>query len=168
MKRNRGAFTAEDLRALLDYDALTGQFTWRAGRAGTAWAGSWAGSVDSRGYVRIGIFGGIYKAHRLAWLHVHGHWPKHEIDHINGIKDDNRLENLRDVNGVVNKQNTREARGGRVAGLLGATYHEATGKWRARVWIGGRNKSLGLFDTAEEAHAVYIEAKREVHEGCTL
>jgi len=55
-----------------------------------------AGSVHSTGYVRIGVDGGKYTAHCLAWLYTHGVWPSDQIDHINGNRSDNRIANLRE------------------------------------------------------------------------
>jgi hypothetical protein len=86
--------TAERLRERLHYDAETGVFTRRVG-SGHAHAGDMAGSVHSTGYVRIGIDGGKYTAHCLAWLYVHGVWPSDQIDHINRNRSDNRIANLR-------------------------------------------------------------------------
>ena len=158
--------TAERLRELLHYEPETGAFTWRRD-AGTARAGRVAGTMD-KGYVRIGIDGDIHKAHRLAFLYVNGRWPLGEVDHLDGARSNNAWPNLRDVSRTVNQQNQRKAhrRGG--SGLLGVSLHKATGKWRARVWVGDGNKSLGLFDTRDAAHEAYIHAKREFHKGCTL
>jgi hypothetical protein len=86
---------AERLRERLRYDGGTGVFTRRVG-SGHARAGEIAGSVHSTGYVRIGIDGGKYTAHRLAWLYVHGVWPSDQIDHINRNRSDNRIANLRE------------------------------------------------------------------------
>lgn len=156
--------TAESLRSVLRYDAETGVFTWLSGRC----KGAEAGTVDARGYIRIGIARRIYKAHRLAWLYVHGAWPTNEIDHIDGDHGNNRLANLRDVPRQVNQQNLRRPHKRGRSGILGVSLHKQSGKWRARVWVNGRNKSLGLFERAEEAKASYVAAKRQEHEGSTL
>ncbi|HBC5385607.1 TPA: HNH endonuclease [Citrobacter koseri] len=103
-------FTFAYLREALVYDHDSGLFTWRVRpvshfRSKKAWnqsnshfAGKVAGSKDPKhGYIRIKLCGKNHKAHRLAWLYVHEHWPEGEIDHVNGIRDDNRIGNLRDV-----------------------------------------------------------------------
>lgn len=160
----------ERLRELLNYDEITGMFTWKKRAAFCVEVGSEAGTVEKNGYRRIGICGRIYKAHRLAWFYAHGTWPVGEIDHINGDKLDNRIENLRDVPRLVNQQNQRRPRGKTASGILGVCWHPSTGKWRARVWDqhAKKNISLGLFENAQEARAAYINAKRLQHPGCTL
>jgi hypothetical protein len=160
--------TAERLREALLYDAGSGLFTWAIRTGGTASIGRVAGTMDSQGYTRIGIDGHVYRAHRLAWLFVTGDWPANEIDHIDGNKSNNQLSNLRDVSRQMNQQNQRRPhkRGG--SGSLGVSMHQSTGKWRARIWTNGKNKSLGLFDTKDMASAAYAGAKREHHEGSTL
>lgn len=160
--------TAERLREMLHYDLSTGRFVWRQRSGSTGKAGATAGTVDGRGYIRIGLDHRVYRAHRLAWLYVHGEWPAGEIDHINGDKQNNRLVNLRVVSRSENQQNLRTAHRRNSSDTLGVSLHIATGKWRARIWTGGRNKSLGLFPTKEQAHARYVEAKRELHTGATL
>lgn len=160
--------TAGRLRELLHYDPATGVFTWLVHRQRHR-AGTVAGSPHSAGYIEIGVCGRSYLAHRLAWLYVHGEWPARDVDHRNGIKTDNRIDNLRDVTKVVNLQNRRGAAAGNVSGLLGVSKSAAKcGRWFARLQVNGRQKSLGSFDSPEAAHAAYLTAKRQLHEGCTL
>ena len=163
-----GEITQSRLRDVLRYDPATGEFAWLIRPSIGIKVGDIAGTIDGRGYVRIGIDGAIYRAHRLAWLFVFGSWPSQEVDHINGDKADNRIANLRDATRALNQQNQRGMRSTTGSGLLGVSRHTASGKWRARIWTEGRNKSLGLFATADEAHIAYVAAKRELHEGCTL
>ena len=98
----------------------------------------------------------------------YGEHPKGDIDHINGIKDDNRIENLRDVSKSVNLQNRKQAPKHSSSGVLGVSWHEDCQKWRASIKIQGKKKYLGLFTSKEEAHQVYVAAKRQFHEGNTL
>lgn len=161
--------TAERFRELLSYDVDTGIFTWigRSSKyANPSRLGKRAGSVDAYGYRRVRIDGRIYLEHRIVWMLSHGCWPKGEIDHINGDKQDNRLANIRDVTRSVNQQNIRVARSTNRCGLLGVSAHLS--RWRAQINDHGKMKCLGVFATPEQAHDAYVKAKREAHEGCTL
>jgi len=103
----------------------------------------------------------------MAWLYMTGSWPAAEIDHRNGNKSDNRWENLRDVQPVVNQQNKRRAQSNSKTGFLGVMV-SGDGRFCARIRVNGRNKHLGSFRSPELAHAAYLMAKRELHEGGTL
>lgn len=151
--------TAERLRELLDYDSQTGMFRWVTRPSGRAKSGWFAGSLHGQtGYRKITIDGASYRAHRLAWLYVHGKWPKRYIDHINREPSDNRIANLRDVSGRLNSQNN---------GKLGVERRERSGRvrWRARITHFGRLVNVGTFDTKEEAEAALLEAKTLMHPG---
>lgn len=156
--------TVQRLKELLHYDADTGQFTGlRANgrkheRVGTG----------NRGYLVICVDQKRYKAHRLAWLYVHGEWPNDQIDHINGDRADNRISNLRAATNSQNKQNLRKARSDSRSGLIGAMWDGRSNKWRANILVDGKRKYLGYFEQAEQAHAVYVEAKRTLHPFCTI
>jgi hypothetical protein len=159
--------TAEQVREHLNYDPETGIFTRKkatTGRYGRA--GAVCGAFDRHGYLVITITSVRNAAHRLAWLYVHGEWPKQQIDHINHVKTDNRIANLRDVSGNVNQQNKIRSQRQNKLGLLGV--HRFRGSFIAQITIGGTAKNLGSFGSPEDAHAAYVEAKRRHHEGCTL
>ena len=153
------------LRELLDYDAETGRFVWRQANKRVK-AGAVAGYVGNDGYVRIRASGTRFLAHRLAWFYVHGTWPTGEIDHINGDRSDNRIANLRDVSRLTNRQNMRRAQADNRSGLLGVSL--ANNRCKASIRSGGKNHHLGYFASPEAAHAAYVAAKRQTHEGCTL
>ena len=159
--------TAHRLRELLTYDHETGVFTNLTARGGIC-VGRKTGRVDSRGYLQICLDGRRHLAHRLAWLYVTGQWPANEIDHINNVRLDNRLSNLREADRSINMQNIRNPRLGNTSGCLGVSYHKITAKWVAQIQAKGKKKHLGVFNTIEEAANVYIEAKRRLHEGCTI
>jgi hypothetical protein len=160
-----GALTADRVRDVLAYDPETGRFTWRVRRACFA-AGSLAGWKTPCGYRYISVDMEVCVAHRLAWLHTHGTWPKGVVDHINGDRADNRIVNLRDVSYAVNAQNRRLAQKNNRSGLLGVV--KCRGRWRAAIGINGARTWLGTFDTAQEAHEAYLAAKRQMHDGCTI
>ena len=153
------------LRELLDYDAETGRFVWRQANKRVK-AGTVAGYVGNDGYVRIRASGTRFLAHRLAWFYVHGTWPAGEIDHINGDRSDNRIANLRDVSRLTNRQNMRRAQADNRSGLLGVSL--TNNRCKASIRSGGKNHHLGYFASPEAAHAAYVAAKRQTHEGCTL
>lgn len=165
MTEQRAALTAEQVRELLDYNPETGRFTWRIAPRGHK-AGSQAGCIDSYGYVVIRIAGAGHKAHRLAWLIAYGEWPDDQVDHINGDRSDNRIANLRDVSRLTNRQNMRRAQADNRSGLLGVSL--TNNRCKASIRSGGKNHHLGYFASPEAAHAAYVAAKRQTHEGCTL
>ncbi len=130
--------------------------------------GDLVGTVAHNGYVHISVDGEILLAHRVIWLMVHGAWPTHEIDHINGKKADNRLANLRDVSRSINHQNRRSARSNSKTGILGVRFSERRNHYFSEIKIDGKYKYLGSFSDAEAAQAVYLDAKRKHHPGGTL
>ena len=159
--------TADRLKQMLSYDPETGVFTWLIRPSKAVKAGTIAGHVDKLiGYNTIGIKGKIYKAHRLAWLYVYGEWPTALIDHINGQKADNRIANLRIVLADGNSQNVRKPNRRNKSGFMGVIFFQ--NKWRATMSYKGKTKFLGDYATPEEAHQVYLEAKRKYHAACTI
>jgi hypothetical protein len=153
------------LQELLGYDSKTGIFTWQMSR-GRAKKGSLAGSLTNEGYIKIRIDGQMYFAHKLAWLFTHGEMPAGDIDHINGARKDNRIENLRSVSRSVNLQNMRKPKGENP--YLGVTWDKKNNKWRAQITVNYKHKNLGRFDTAEKAQSAYLTEKRKLHKGCTI
>lgn len=161
--------TAARLREVLKYDPVTGLFVNLVTRSNSSKAGQVIGALDnSTGYLKLGLDGKTYNLHRLAWLHVHGEWPEGQIDHINGIRSDNRFCNLRDVPQRMNLQNRRSATSGSKSGLLGVYWHGHSRLWHAVIGASGKTHSLGYFKDKHEAHAAYLAAKRRLHEGCTI
>ena len=158
--------TQKKLKELLHYDAETGVFTWKVFRGGgAAKVGDAAGWETDLGYKKICLFRKHYAAHRLAWLYMTGKWPTDEIDHKNGIRDDNRFCNLRESDRATNMQNQCRAQASnKSSGVLGA--YKWGNKYIAK--INARNKVyyLGLFDTAELANDAYMQAKRRLHPEC--
>lgn len=157
----------ELFRDRLRYEPDTGKFFWRytLPKARSIKAGDEAGTPD-QGYVKIKLNGRRYAAHRIAWLLTYGEWPQQAIDHINGVRSDNRIANLRDVAPIVNSHNRRNANPKNTTGFLGVSV--AGSKFMAVICVEGRRICLGRFDTPEEAHAAYLSAKTVVHHstGC--
>lgn len=155
----------EAIRKKLNYDPATGVLTWRVSH-GRAKVGMQAGYIDYYGRRCIGINDREYKAHRLVWVLYHGVWPACDIDHINGDKDDNRIENLRAVPHATNIENVRKPFAGNTSGFLGVSSHRRG--FRATISVGNKQRHLGTFGTPVEAHEAYLKAKRALHAGCTI
>ena len=161
--------TVSRLREVISYDPETGVFRWKVRLMMKAPAGSVAGANNGRGYLATRIDGHSIKLHRLAFVFMTGEWPKNEVDHINGVKDDNRWFNLRDVDRTTNTQNLRRARKDNLSsGLMGAYWDPKCQAWRSSIQTDGKIIGLGRFNSAADANAAYLEAKRRLHQGCTI
>ena len=165
--------TPSDLSKMIDYNPETGELIWkprspeefREGNTGrdavcAAWNSNYSGklalnSTKSNGYRHGSINGKYFMAHRVAWAIYHGVWPSGQIDHINGIKSDNRLTNLRDVSASQNMRNVSYKPRSK-SGVYGARFHKATGRWQAAFRVDGKVYSFGYHDTAEEASRVAL------------
>ena len=139
--------TQEELKLWIDYNPETGVFE----RKKYASKKRPCGNLDKDGYLRISIKHKIYRAHHLAWLWVHGNFPNGVIDHINQIRNDNRISNLRETTQSINALNSDKK--------LGVYKHH--NKFRARVKIGNKQIHLGLFNSQEEARNAYLFAKEK-------
>lgn len=155
--------TAERLRELLHYDPLTGVFTWLVshGRGGRYPAGSIAGYMHHKGYIDIWLDGRFYRAHRLAWLHVHGAWPEKDIDHRDTVKHHNWIKNLRSATNAQNAQNRPSIR--KDGSHVGVTRYKPTGQWLARIMVAGKPIHVGYFEHEADAVAARREAKAVHH-----
>jgi hypothetical protein len=157
--------TQERLKKLLHYDPLIGIFVWKVSKRGVS-AGRIAGcEISKNSYIRIMVEGESYVAHRLAWFYVYGSWPVYHIDHIDGIRWNNRINNLRDVTQSYNVQNENKPRTTNTTGVMGVHIHKQTGKYRVRIQVLGKHIHIGLFKSIEEASLAYQAAKRKLHPG---
>lgn len=154
------AYAPELLRSLFLYDPVTGRLHHKANLRRVK-VGSYADSTrraDGYRQVALRLDGKQYqlKAHRVAWILAHGAIPHgKQIDHINGIRDDNRLCNLRLVTQRENDQNRRKARG--------YSWNKGCSKWEAYIRVDGVLRHLGLFPTEAAARAAYLKAKARYH-----
>lgn len=168
---NKPLPTPDELRQLLRYDEATGKIFWLprspelfksdghngCHRSSLTWnkkhAGREAsGNANNHGYMMISLFKRLVGAHRVAWAIVHGQWPVGEIDHINGHRSDNRINNLRDVSSQDNKRNAAR-RADNSSGVAGVSRRPQSSRWRARIFIDGGEKSLGTYSTLPDAIA---------------
>jgi hypothetical protein len=139
------------------------QLFWRISPTSTVPAGSKAGRYV-RGYLVVGIEGTEYKVHRVIWAMSKGEWPKQELDHKNGVCDDNRMSNLREVTHAQNLQN-RGTQRNNTSGAKGVTWHRAASKWRAEICADGKYIYLGLFSDLRDAENAYNRAAARYHSG---
>jgi len=153
--------TQERLKDSLSYNHENGIFTW-IGRVPKRYIGRKAGHVGQQGYRRMRIDGDRYMAHRLAFLFVYGIFPEYEIDHKNGNRDDNRIENLRQATRSENGQNQKKFKTN-TSGFTGVSWCKYDKKWNSRIRINGKLIHLGYFKTAQEAGEAYLSAKKKLH-----
>jgi len=147
------------LHELFLIDNASACLRWKINRSQMK-AGNVAGAVQANGYVRVQVDGRFYAAHRLVWLMSTGSWPTYDIDHINGDRADNRLSNLRQATRSQNLMNTR-LRSDNRSGAKGVRVKR--GKFQARIKINGIEKSLGVFDTIEQAVSARAVAANDIH-----
>ena len=153
----------KQLRELLWYDAQTGVFRWRKEmRRGIIKPWSVAGGVDNYGYIKIKIKQIDYRAHRLVWMYVYGQMPTNEIDHINGIRNDNRLCNLRPVTVKQNKENVA-LRKDSSTGCLGVHFCKKTKKYVAKISHNKKPIYVGRFDNIDDAATAVRQKRREIY-----
>lgn len=150
MKPKNGHFkNTLPIEQCLDYSPSTGLLVWKHRSARCVHVGDVAGSPTQNGYIKILFQSKTLLAHRVAWFIYYGKWPVKMIDHINGNKKDNRIENLREVTLSENMRNTYRHRAGK---LVGASWRPDNKQWQSHVKLNRKNVYLGLFKTAEEAH----------------
>jgi hypothetical protein len=148
--------TQTGLKEVLTYDPCSGKFFWNTDMINGSKKGSEAGTLSRKGYIHITINQKQYKAHRLAWLYVYGSFPKNQIDHINQIKSDNWIENLREASNKSNHKNIPLQKNNK-SGVHGVGYHKATNKWGACIKVDGKLIHLGLYPEIDLA----IKARKE-------
>jgi hypothetical protein len=144
--------TQARLKELLHYNPSTGVFT-RTIRRGPYRAGSICGHAfkhRNTHYRVIGIDGGNYKAHRLAWLYVYGKFPDDQIDHKDGNGLNNSLSNLRDVSNSENQKNAR-LRLNNTSGVAGVSFYKPDNKWLVRINTDSGRKFLGYYIDIKDA-----------------
>lgn len=155
--------TEINLRRLLeclDYDPVTGRMAWKkTNPRGADLKGRSAGSICADGYIRVRVDGQHYSAHRLAWLFVHGTMPSSCVDHINGDKTDNRIENLREATRQQNGMNTPRP-STNTTGIKNVSRNR--GGFLVSVKARGKTSSR-WFKDINEAAACAQEMRRSLH-----
>lgn len=153
------------LKELFDYSPHTGHLIRRQTAQGRK-IGDRVGFVGAGGYRRLKLLKEKrqYLEHRIIWLYVYGRWPVGQIDHINGNKEDNRIENLREVSNRENSQNKTIHRNGK---LVGACFDKNSNKWQSSIQVGKKLHFLGRYNTQQEAHEAYLKALEKINQVLT-
>jgi hypothetical protein len=152
VRLNRLGVSMEYSIGRLKYDSRTGEF-YSKGRV--------VGNLQSKGYLQVCCCGKRYLAHRLAWFLVYGMWPKHQIDHIDNNKTNNRIDNLRDVLQSSNQKNRRLPLATSSTGHLGVV--KRGNKYAAFIDSDGKQHYLGTHPSVEKAAIAYVHAKKKLH-----
>jgi len=144
--------TQQILKQYLHYDTETGIFTWinKTSKFANIKVGNIAGCLHCRGYIIIRFNCKYYKAHHLAWLYIYGKFPNGEIDHINHIRNDNRIINLRCISRLENMHNQSMYKTNK-SGFTGVTWHKRDKKWVAHIRINNKRIHLGNFVNIDDA-----------------
>lgn len=141
-----------EIKEYISYDSRSGKLHWVKPIAAVP-PGRECGYLNNV-YRKLKFKGVLYHSHRVAWYLYYGEDPIDDIDHINGITDDNRIVNLRAATSRQNNQNRKIHRSGR---LVGTTYRKSINRWQARIYVNGKRKHLGYYITEKEAHGAYIK-----------
>lgn len=142
-------YTKEFLEEHCEFSQEHKTLVWKKSPSNRSTVGKPIGSLTECGYWRCKN----QLVHRLIWLMFKGELPKNDIDHINGIRNDNRIENLREVTRMQNLWNRRNVKG--------YIYNPASKKYQVRIRNNYKHLHIGVYDTAEEAHQAYLKAKAE-------
>lgn len=143
--------TKDNVKELFDYDQNTGNLIRRS-------TGRKADSPQSKGYLKVNYKGAIYASHRIVWLWNYGAWPEDDIDHINHVRTDNRIANLRDVPHIENMKSVKRDN---KTGFEGVKF--SGNKFTSHIKTNGKKLHLGTFDTAKEAHEAYVNKHIELY-----
>ena len=143
--------TQQRLREVLNYDPETGLFTSVGVRKGSKFRkGDVVGNFNGMGYIIMMVDRKLYKAHRLAWLDFYGYLPENQVDHINRVRHDNRIKNLREVTQTCNNRNTAMHRTN-TSGVKGVVFCKRDELWAARVSLNNRSTYYGHYKNFEDA-----------------
>lgn len=152
--------TQKELLELFDYN--DGNLYWKVNRGYHKTKGLKAGTIDYKGYIQISIGRGrLFKAHKLIYLFHTGINPT-QIDHINGKRDDNRIENLREATNN-NQQHNRGVRKDSKSGIKGILFREDRNKWTGYVGYNSKRHYIKMYDTKEEAINEVQKLRAKLH-----
>ena len=152
------------LEEALSYNKRTGLFTWTKTISNRVSIGDVCSTINKAGYIAIMVSKKLYLGHRLAWYFTYGKFPTKEIDHINRVKTDNRIENLREVTSSENSRNMPITKRNN-SGTIGVSWYKSRQKWRATIMNNNKQIHLGYFDNKNDAIQVrkFYEAEYNYH-----
>lgn len=160
----------EEFNSRLTYNPVDGVLTWKrldsndrcAKIFNTKYSGKLAGTINGWGYLQFSmVLRGErkwWRCHRVAWLLHTGEWPTHDIDHINGVRHDNRIENLRPVTSLENHKNAAIS-SRNTSGVIGVWKCGRSVSWVADITVNYVKITVGRFPTFEEAVTARKEAE---------
>jgi hypothetical protein len=154
--------TKDYVANLLEYNPETGELRRKISRSSNARVGQIVGTIRPDGYLSVMINGCRYQAHRVAWLLAHGEWPDDVVDHVNGIKTDNRISNLRACSQSENVMNAK-TRSNNTSGVKGVCWHKAKNAWHASVCARGRRVFGGYHKNLEDAKRAVMSLREQLH-----
>lgn len=152
----------DELRMMFSYDPDTGLLSWNRDYGIYIRAGDKAGCVKVDGYGYVAYKRDRFMSHRICWALHYGCWPNGPIDHINMVKSDNRISNLRLASVAENNRNRTKQRNN-TTGFKGVSFYKQTKKYVAKICFNKKTRTLGYFDTAIEASIAYSNAVKELH-----
>jgi hypothetical protein len=172
----KNKISPQELQRLLSYDPFTGVLTWRertpdmfkegknsrehsCARWNTRFAGKDALACISHGYMVGDVYSTRFSAHRVVWAVHYGSWPIAHIDHINGERADNRIENLRDVTPSENSRNAKIC-ARNLSGVTGVNWSKSASRWISHIGVSGKCKHIGCFVDFNDA----VKARQEAEE----
>ena len=148
-------------QALHLFEYRDGNVFWKNTTHGKIKIGSQVGFLNDAGYYQVSIYGKKYRVHQIVYLMQNGYIPK-EIDHINTIKTDNRIENLREATRVQNMYN-KNLSSRNTSGFKGVSWKEKIKKWQVAINVNGKRKYIGVYEDLELADLVATEARDKYH-----
>lgn len=151
--------TVDRLKQIVHYDPATGVFTRLRGTNKTV--GTVVNGMGNHGYLRIFIDGERHLLHRLAWLYMTGAWPRHQIDHRDRNRANNKFDNLREATDSENNQNHSLQRNNR-SGFRGVYWVSDCKKWGAFITVNRKRLHLSVYATKHEAIRARRAAEREL------
>ncbi len=161
---NNITLTQEYLRKIFEYDSFSGDVIWKVNPSKKTNIGKKVGTKNDSGYLVVTINYKRYRLHRLIWIYVYGSIQNTmDIDHINGIRLDNRLENLRLATRSQNNANIGRRKSICTSKYKGVCFDKSKNKWKAQIDNLGTHYNIGRFDTEEDAYVAYCSVAKKLH-----